>query len=262
MHLFSLKSLLAAGLASLLAGCSTFCLQNRAPASVKAVYTATPLQLDGNLAEAAWQTAPPHCLQLGRGVYEKTPLAMQSSVGKVLREPGEYRLLWDDHYLYVGAIFPDSDVHAYGQEDQLPHFSLGDVAEVFVKPGSDTYYWELYATPANKMTTYFIPGRGCLMNDLLTSSPFELKVAAQVQGTLNNWHDQDGSWSMEMAIPRKELEKYGAKFGPGQPWRIFLARYNYSRYLPSKELSSFPQQAETPNFHIIEEYGILELIKP
>lgn len=100
------------------------------------------------------------------------------------------------------------------------------------------------------------------MGELLTSAPFDLKVAAQVQGTLNNWHDRDKSWSMEMAIPRKEIERYGAKFEPGHPWRIFLARYNYSRYLPSKELSSFPQQAETPSFHIIEEYGRLELIKP
>ena len=130
------------------------------------------------------------------------------------------------------------------------------------KPESDTYYWELYATPANKMTTYFIPGRGCLMTDTLTSAPFQLKVAAQVQGTLNNWHDKDSKWSMEMAIPRKELERYGAKLEPGQAWRIFLARYNYSRYLPTKELTSYPQQAEGPNFHVLEEYGKLELIKP
>ncbi|NMA21726.1 MAG: hypothetical protein GX927_14225 [Lentisphaerae bacterium] len=263
MRIFSLKSLLAIGLAGLLTGCSTVCLQkNCEPAVVKAIYTSTPVQLDGHLDEAAWQTAPSHWLQLGRAVYDKTPLAMQASVGNVLREAGEYRLLWDDNYLYVGAIFSDSDLHAYGEEDQLPHYLLGDLAEVFIKPESDTYYWELYATPASKMTTYFIPGRGCLMGELLTSAPFDLKVAAQVQGTLNNWHDRDKSWSMEMAIPRKEIERYGAKFEPGHPWRIFLARYNYSRYLPSKELSSFPQQAETPSFHIIEEYGRLELIKP
>ncbi len=262
MNSFAVKTLFVAGLLSLFTGCGTLCRRGCHSSVVRAYYTATPLQIDGHLDEAAWKTAPAHPLQLGREVYNKLPMAMKGSVGKNLREPGEYRLLWDDNYLYVGAIFTDSDVHAYGEEDQLPHFSLGDLAEVFIKPESDTYYWELYATPANKMTTYFIPGRGALMNALLTSSPFDLQIAAQVKGTLNQWLDRDENWSMEMAIPRKELEKYGAKFGPEHPWRIFLARYNYSRYLPRVELSSFPQQAETPNFHIIEEYGRLELIKP
>jgi len=262
MNAFAVKTLLVAGIFSLFTGCCTLCRRGCEPAVVQAHQAVNPLQIDGHLDEPAWQSAPAYSLLVGREVYSKLPLVMKSSVGKALRESGEYRLLWDDNYLYVGAVFTDSDVHAYGQEDQLPHFSLGDVAEVFIKPESDTYYWELYATPANKMTTYFIPGRGCLMNELLTSSPFELKTAAQVQGTLNKWLDRDTSWSMEMAIPRKELEKYGAKFAPGQPWRIFMARYNYSRYLPRTELSSFPQQAETPNFHLIEEYGKLELLKP
>lgn len=262
MNAFAVRSLLVAGMFSLLTGCGTLCRDGNQSTTVQAVYTVAPLQIDGHLDEAAWQKAPAHSLQLGREVYNKLPLVMKASVGKDLHDPGEYRLLWDDNYLYVGAVFTDSDVHAYGEEDQLAHFSMGDVAEVFIKPESDTYYWELYATPANKMTTYFIPGRGTLMNNLLTSSPFELKVAAQVKGTLNKWLDQDESWSMEMAIPRKELEKYGAKFAPDQSWRIFMARYNYSRYLPSVELSSCPQQAGTPNFHLIEEYGKLELLKP
>lgn len=261
MKSIAVKALLAGVMFSLFTGCSTLIKRESPPAVIQAVYTASPLQIDGHLNEPAWQNAPSYQLQLGREVYNKLPLATQPSVGKNLREPGEYRLLWDDNYLYVAAIFTDSDVHAYGEEDQLPHFSLGDLAEVFIKPESDTYYWELYATPANKMTTYFIPGRGALMNALLTSSPFDLQIAAQVKGTLNQWLDRDENWSMEMAIPRTELEKYGAKFGPEHPWRIFLARYNYSRYLPRVELSSFPQQAETPNFHIIEEYGKLELIK-
>ncbi|MDY0176870.1 MAG: carbohydrate-binding family 9-like protein [Lentisphaeria bacterium] len=247
----------------LLNACSSLCC--RVPsgsAVVQAVYTPSPLVLDGRLDEAAWADAPAYYPQLGRGTYDKLPVAMQATVGRELREPGYYKLLWDEDYLYVGAQFVDSDVHAYGEEDQEHHYTLGDVAEVFIKPASDTYYWELYGTPAAKMSTFFIPGRGALMGPLLTSDPFELKVASQVQGTLNQWQDKDQGWSMEMAIPRTELEKFGAKFNPEQGWSIFLARYNYCRYLPSKEMSSFPQQQETANFHMLEEYATLQLLKP
>ena len=108
MRIFSLKSLFAVSLAGLLTGCSTLCRQDCEPAVVKAVYTSTPVQLDGNLNEAAWQTAPSHWLQLGRMVYDRTPPAMQASVGKVLRDPGEYRA-WVK-ILYVGAIFFHSDL--------------------------------------------------------------------------------------------------------------------------------------------------------
>ena len=264
MKAFCLKSMVAIGLASLFTGCSTCCWNNNKnlPVAVQSVYTPVPLQLDGNLAEPAWQSAPVYSLQLGKEVYNKLPVVMKATVGKELREAGECRLLWDDNYLYVGAQFTDSDVYAYGEEDQQHHYLLGDVLEVFIKPENETYYWELYGTPSEKITTFFIPGRGALFSELLTKEPIVIKVASQVQGSLNQWKDRDQSWSIEIAIPRAELEKYGAEFAPSKAWRIFLSRYNYSRYLPSKELSSFPQQRETPNFHLYEEYGKLELLKP
>lgn len=256
--------LIVSFLSLFLGACCSRCCRVQASASkpvVQAIYTATPVVIDGRLDEAAWQNAPTYSPLLGRAHFDKLPLAMRPTVGRELNEPGYYKLLWDENYLYVGAQFVDSDVHAYGEEDHEHHYLMGDVAEVFIKPDSDTYYWELYATPAGKMSTLFIPGRGALMGPLLASDPFNMKVAGQVQGTLNNWKDKDQGWSMEMAIPRVELEKFGATFAPGQGWTIFLARYNYCRYLLNKELSSFPQQQET-NFHMLEEYARLQLLKP
>lgn len=257
--------LLAAGVLVVagLTGCGTFkcCDESAKKQVVKAVYTAEPVKMDGSLSEAQWANAPAYNVALGGQVYNKQPEAMKKSVGKELHEPGEFKLLWDKDYLYIGIKFMDSDIYAYGEENEMHHYTLGDVAEVFLKPENATYYWELYATPAGKKTAFFIPGRGCLMSAILALEPINIKVASKVQGTINNWKDKDTCWTAEMAIPRKDLEKYGAKFGPGNQWRIFLARYNYSRYLPVKELASFPKQAETPNFHLLEEYGWLELVK-
>jgi hypothetical protein len=81
-----------------------------------------------------------------------------------------------------------------------------------------------------------------------------LKTSAYVNGSINSWQDKDNYWTAEMAIPIKGLTQYGAEFGTGSQWLIFIARYNYSRYLPLKELSSYPV-LDIPDFHTIEEYA-------
>ena len=73
-----------------------------------------------------------------------------------------------------------------------------------------------------------------------------MKVAAKIEGTLNNWEDKDKYWTAEMAIPVKDLTARGDSFGPGSHWVVLLARYNYSVYLPGKELTTalpFPKTA-------------------
>jgi hypothetical protein len=90
--------------------------------------------------------------------------------------------------------------------------------------------------------------------------PENFKVAATVDGTLNNWKDKDKSWTIEMAIPIKELTVYGAKFDNSAEWSILLARYNYSVYLQKQELSAYPQLSNV-NWHIYEEYAKLRLEK-
>jgi hypothetical protein len=257
----SVKIIIAGALSALFCGCAT--QYNNTSAKrlvVEAVYVAKPPVLDGTLNDPAWLKAPACKLAMPRRVYSKSPKAMLATLGTEMREEGEFRLLWDHSFLYIGVNFTDSDVHAYGEEDNLHHYSLGDVAEVFLKPANDTYYWELYATPTGKKTSFFFPARGCRLSPLMKSSPLGLSVSSRFEGTLNQWGDRDTSWSAVMVIPRKDLEQYGAKFGPGTEWLIFMARYNYSRYLPAPELSSYPQQAETPNFHIHEEYATLKFV--
>lgn len=249
-------------LAGFAAGCTT--LPETKPKSeteISAAYTSEPVKIDGCLDEKAWADAPSYKLAIPEKAYDRLPQCIKQKVDADKLESGEYKLLWDKDYLYVGINFSDSDVLAYGKEDEMHHYSQGDTAEVFIKPESDTYYWELYATPAGRKTSFFIPGRGCLMDPVLFLCPIKTKVAAQIQGTLNQWQDKDRGWTAEMAIPRQELEQYGAKFNPDEKWRIFLARYNYSRYLPTSELSSFPLQTGSANFHLWEEYGTLKLVK-
>jgi hypothetical protein len=256
----SSKLLMAAAvfLCALLAGCTApkaaSCGANPSstveyppPPEMIALHTATPLVIDGKLDEPIWKTAP---------AYQLLPMPDTAS-DPLLHENGSVRLAWDAKYLYLGAAFHDSDVVAEGKADNLRHYLLGDVCELFLKPGDRTWYWELYVTPAGRQTTFFFPGGGRqLPSCLLTDTP--LMVAAQIQGTLNNWHDRDQGWTAEMAVPLSLLTAHGEHFGPGYPWRILIGRYNYSRYLSETELSSYPALSKI-DFHRLKEYAHLRL---
>jgi hypothetical protein len=137
---------------------------------------------------------------------------------------------------------------------------MGDLMELFLKPEDHTWYWELYATPRGKKTSFWFPGRGRLGLESCYKYECGLRVAAQVQGTLNNWQDKDIGWTVEVAMPIKDLTARGEKFGPGARWTILVARYNYSRYLPWVENSATSQLSKT-NYHLLEEYRPLKLVK-
>ena len=139
------------------------------------------------------------------------------------------RLAWDKEYFYLAIQFHDSDIVAEGKEDQLHHYQLGDVCELFLKPADRTWYWELYVTPTDRKTTFFFPSQGRFaLPSCLEDFDMELRVAAQNKGSLNNWEDKDEYWTAEMAVPLKDLTARGDKFGPDADWRILVARYNYT----------------------------------
>lgn len=221
---------------------------------IKALHASTPVKIDGYLREPLWKDAT---------AYKLIAMPIHNEPGrrKVLHEGGTLRMLWDEHYLYLGAELVDSDVVTECTGDGLADFQLGDVCELFIWPPNETWYWELYVTPNSRQTTYFFPGPGRLgLPGNLRAKTNLLKVAAQVHGTLNNWHDRDRGWTAEMAVPISMLTARGEHFGPKAPsWRILIGRYNYSRYLPEVELSSFPELSKT-NFHLLAEYCNLELV--
>ena len=234
-------------------GCATPPASKHAPrhAVLKAVYTAEAITIGGSLQEAVWSTAPAYAL--GRA-YEDI------AQGKELAEAGAVQLVWNDTHLYVAVRFDDSDIIAQGKEDELHHYGLGDVAELFLKPEEQTWYWELYATPAGKKSTLWFPGRGHLGLPSAIQYESGLEVAAENEGTVNHWEDRDSAWTAEMAVPIADLTARGEAFAPGSKWRILMARYNYSRYLPRYELSMCPPLPRA-DYHFHEEYGILELVR-
>ena len=147
--------------------------------------------------------------------------------------------------------FTDRDVYAERDEDEVHHYLFGDTAELFLKPADHVHYWELYATPRGRKTTFFVA-----VPRIRKIHPSGLRVAAQVKGTLNRDNDIDQGWTAEMAKPRKDLSVYGARFGPADNWRIFVVRYNVSTLRDQLELSMTPPLSRS-SFHMAEEYAEL-----
>ncbi|MFI4910095.1 MAG: carbohydrate-binding family 9-like protein [Sedimentisphaeraceae bacterium JB056] len=215
----------------------------------KATYTAVPVKIDGDLNDFVWQQTPAYQLALAK-----------DKAGNIPAEQGSVKFAWDDEYFYLAADFLDSDIVAQRQDDQQLHYRYGDLCELFLKPKEQTYYWELYVTPAGNKSSFLWPSRGYLgLPDCLEKYSCNLKVAAKNMGTLNMWRDVDTGWKAEMAMPINELEAYGYGFGVGQKWTILVSRYNYSRCLDPRERSMAPQLSKT-YYHLYEEYAELELV--
>ena len=219
------------------------------PTEVLAVYADLPIAVDGRLDEAVWKDAPAYALGL---------CADRVTAGDTLIEGGRVRFAWNEEYLYMAVEFDDSDVVAEGVEDGEHHSNLGDLAELFLWPEDRSWYWELYATPHGRQSSFFFPGPGRMLPSTF-GNHVALKIAAQVQGTLNDWSDRDHGWTAEMAVPVEALTARGEAWGPDAAWRVFVGRYNYSAYLPQVELSAMPPLSRT-SFHLRNEYARLRLM--
>lgn len=226
------------------------------PVTFEARYTTAAVNVDGKLDDAVWQQATAYDVVL--------PLKPPINNG-VPEDPGRVRFAWDDQYFYLACEFTDRDLVAEGEKDGEHHYQKGDLAELFLKPDTRPGYWELYVSPKGHQTVFYFPGKGRLGLPSHFESRSILKVGAVVNGTLNNWQDTDKGWTGEMAVPISELrEKSGGDFRPGgQPWRIFVGRYNYSVYRTlgsGPELSSAPQ-LPVANWHDLANYAHLKLVK-
>lgn len=221
-----------------------------------AVKASGKITLDGNLNEGAWAKAPAYAFQPPAHNYGVVMPKVAKNQDAF--EPGMAKLVYDDKYLYIGAVLQDSDVVQYGKEDQAHLYLQGDLFEIFLKSEKSPKYWELYAAPNGKKTTFIFESRGYARADWGTLDPSFL-TAATVQGTINNYNDKDKSWTVEVAIPLKMLQGLtGVKFDNAGKWTILLGRYNYNFGQNRSQLSSVPQLPQG-NYHLIEYYGELVL---
>lgn len=210
------------------------------------VAKAVDFKFDGGIDSPVWKNQPQH-----KFMCYVTDVNL---IGRAPVESGSVQYLYDDRYLYVRAHFTDSDVMTTATAHGGHFYIQGDVLELFVKPAAGSYYWEIYGSPNKLRTRFHYQARGMLgLPSGFAANEVPILVDAKVDGTLNDARDTDRSWTVLLGVPRRELEKYGTPFAPGNTWYIFASRYNYGAGLPKEELSSFPQIQN--GYHSHEHYA-------
>lgn len=185
-------------------------------------------------------------------------------------------MLWDDKFLYVFAKLYEN--HIWGditKRDEVIYYN--NDFEVFINPNDDVFsYGEIEINALGSEWDLFLNRPYRLKGKADSSWDINgLKSAVDISGTLNDPNDLDDYWTVEIAIPLKEIEKLNKsgkdeKVISGDVWRINFSRVNwdfeinngvYSRkkengkYLPEYNWVWSPQGII--NMHVPENWGYL-----
>lgn len=180
--------------------------------------TTAPVTVDGLAEEADWQKAP----------WTNTFVDIEGNSKPHPRYTTRAKMLWNDDYLYVYAEMEEPHVWATITEHDRVIWHDNDF-EVFIDPDGDgRNYFEIENNAYDTVFDLFLTGpyRSPVRPFILFNWNCEgLQIKSHISGTLNNPADADKGWSVEMAIPRKALER------EGNNWLVtgHYLRLNFSR---------------------------------
>ena len=222
------------------------------------------INIDGRDDELAWNNA----------IYTDDFIDIEGN--KIPSQKTNVKMLWDEKFLYVFAKLYEN--HIWGditKRDEVIYYN--NDFEVFINPNDDVFsYGEIEINALGTEWDLFLDRPYRLKGKADSSWDINgLKSAVDMSGTLNNPNDLDDYWTVEIAIPLKEIEKLNTsgkdeKVISGDIWRINFSRVNwdfeinngvYSRkkengkYLPEYNWVWSPQGII--NMHVPENWGYL-----
>lgn len=142
------------------------------------------------------------------------------------------KMLWDDKYFYFAAFLQEEHIWAKLKEKDTVIYYDNDF-EIFIDPDGDTHnYYEL---ELNAFETIW---------DLLLIKPYrdaekvavnawditDLKVAVDINGTLNNPTEKDEYWTVEVAIPWSSIKELSYTAVPpkhNNQWKVNFSRVQW-----------------------------------
>lgn len=209
-----------------------------------AVRAAEPIVLDGKLDEEVWKNTPVYWFVRPQEP-PKPQIDSKFTMEWKVFQGGAVRLAYASDTLYLAVTVEDSDIVQYNQKDQQKHFNTGDLLEIMLKSDLAPSFWECYGTPSGLRTTIHHIARG-YCHDLLADFRDEFRIGVHLDGTLNDYHDTDHGYSMEIAIPFAMLQSLnGIPVNNESRWKIFVARYNFDFHQSYRQLSCFPMMPVT-----------------
>jgi len=212
-----------------------------------------PIRINGRLTETAWKRAVPVYLRL-------------TDSGRAPQQDTCVRLLWDDRFLYLGFECRDQYIRGTYRHHDDPIFNE-EVVEVFLCPASPSrkegiwVYFELELSPRNVLfdTIVVHPRKGQPKGRSPHIKCFKqwhckgANTAVQIDGKLNVHKPISTCWTVEMAIPFKEMFT-APRIPPvyDDAWRMNL--YRIDRAPRHSEFSAWAPTG-LRDFHIPEKFG-------
>jgi len=183
--------------------------------------TTSPVVVDGTIDDAVWRSIP----------WTEEFIDIEGISRPVPRFRTRVKIAWDSTFLYVAAELEEPHVWATITKRDSVIFRDNDF-EVFIDPDGDNHQY--YEFEINALNTGW---------DLRLIKPYRdggppvdswniagLVTAVAVQGTLNDPHDADTGWSVEIAFPWKALGEFAQRPVPprnGDQWRINFSRVEW-----------------------------------
>lgn len=239
-------STLAAGAQSL---SQRFAAQLTEPQRYTVYRAGERLKIDGRLDEKAWQAALP-TTEFVDISGEGFPTPKYKTTAK---------MLWDDEYLYIGAVIEEPNITGHLTQRDTIIYRDNDF-EVFIDPDGDGVgYFEFENNAKGTLMDLFMPKSYRCGGDFVMSwdcKGWDLKVS--YQGTLNKSKDTDRSWTVEMAIPAKEMAiGFASPLKAGAWWRLNFSRVEWLNGPDKPEENWVWSPTGAVNMHMPERWGYI-----
>lgn len=244
----------------------SFCLTTgkavqKQPLSYVCQRATSAINIDGKLNDAAWRKAK----------WTEVFVDIEGDAKPRPAHKTRAKMLWDDTYFYFAADLEEPHVWATLTKRDSVIFHDNDF-EVFIDPEGDTLnYYEIEINALNTVwdlqldKPYRFKGKA---NDGWNATG--LKTAVSVAGTINNSKDKDRGWSVELALPWKDLTGSPRPLGapkPGDRWRVNFSRVEWQHQIVDGQYRKIAGRKEdnwvwSPqgeiNMHIPEKWGLVE----
>ena len=176
--------------------------------------------------------------------------------GDPSRQPTNARLLWDDEFLYVSFQCVDHDVQATRQGRDSEVYR-DDCVEIFASPQwehPENYFNVEMNALGEQLDQYRRDGR--LIENW---DPKGIRIAVNVDGTVNDSSDTDVGWTLEAAIPFRLFSQVlpVGHPNPGDRWRLNLNRLEQNMSVKSQWSQG---DRNFPRFHHPEYFGFVEFV--
>jgi len=168
------------------------------------------------------------------------------------------RLLWDDDNLYVSYECEDTDITAHFMEHDDPTYR-DDAVEIFINPmpSQTGIYYGLEMNALAVLYDYVMYDSKNLFKQ------FDLrgvKLATNVEGTMNVKGDKDKGWSLEVSIPWANFDALAKRPVPGTVWAANINRWDGTE--PDRRMSNWSNPVQPrANPHVPSRFGQLQFVQ-